>query len=973
MNTNPLQEPAGTLPFVVNKKDAAEMGDAAAMPSLTELRFDQRQRWQRGERYLVEEYLRLYPPLTEQPEAVVDLIAHEILLREANGEHPEPGEYRERFPQLETAVRRQFELLRSLPPLPPTQHPSARLSAWSVGPGWSNDGTLSLPAAMSWPVIPGYVVLEELGRGGMGVVYKAQQQRLNRIVALKMILSGAHASREELDRFRMEATAVAQIQHPNIVQIHEIGEHDGRPYFSMEFVDGANLSEQLADNPLPPRQAAELVETLARAIEVAHQRGIIHRDLKPGNILLTAGGMPKITDFGLAKRLDAQTGHTQTGDILGTPDYMAPEQAAGRIKELGPSTDVYALGAILYHCLTGRPPFQAASILEVLEQVRTLEPLPPGELLLRLPRDLETICLKCLKKEPLRRYASAEELADDLRRFLDGQPILARPTTSLERVVKWAKRRPALATLLVMMVLGLIIGVAAEVWFHTQLQEEYDKTQAAYQKALVEEQKTKDALTESHDRQVRLHIANGTRVMDQGDLLNSLAWFSKALELVEKYPEPRRQIHRLRLAAIWDQCPELRHILFHEIAVRYVAFNGQGNYLATASEDGTAVIWDVASGYPRTEPLRHDDIVTRVEFSPDAEGRYVVTASEDGTARVWETATGKPLRTLRHAGAVRTATFSQNGQYVVSAGGDGRAVIWASATGQAAREFDHDTPVRCAFLNPQGNLLVTVCDSDATVRVWDAVSGKIVSQFTEHRDEVHHAAFSPDGLLIVSTSEDGTAHLWDAQTGKSVGPPMKHQGGVRHAIFSADGRWVATASADHTARLWWATGAQAGHPAAAVMVHGSTVRHVAFGTDGERTLLATASEDNTMRLWDAQTGEALLPPLPHNGSMWMVAFSPRADLVAGASDDDTATIWTTKPRGQPRKLLHDQAIRAVAFSRDGTLLVTASSDGTAQVWNAAAQPLGEPLRHGHAIHHIAFSPRDDRLITASADGIARVW
>jgi hypothetical protein len=318
------------------------------------------------------------------------------------------------------------------------------------------------------PALPGYEVLEEVGRGGMGVVYKARQNVPRRLVALKMILGGDFGETDRLERFRREVAVVARLQHANVVQIHEVGEHHGRPYFTMEYVEGGTLARHLAGRPQAPAEAAALVEQLARAVQHAHAKGIVHRDLKPSNVLLAAG-IPKITDFGLAKLLEGATTiaagpQTQSGAILGTPSYMAPEQAAGKSKQIGSAVDVYALGAILYECLTGQPPFQGPTALDTLMRVTMEEPAPPRRLRPETPRDLEVICLKCLRKEPGKRYATAGELADDLRRFLDGKPIQARPHSALERVGRWARRRKELVYLVGGAVLAAALSLAVLHW-----------------------------------------------------------------------------------------------------------------------------------------------------------------------------------------------------------------------------------------------------------------------------------------------------------------------------------------------------------------------------------------------------------------------------------------------------------------------------------------------------------------------------
>jgi tRNA A-37 threonylcarbamoyl transferase component Bud32 len=354
--------------------------------------------------------------------------------------------------------------------------------------------------------VPGYDLLGVLGRGGMGVVYKARHQRLNRVVALKMILAGGHASATELARFRTEAEVIARLGHPGIVQIYEVGEHNGLPYLALEFCAGGSLSAKLNGTPLPTDRAAALMEQLAHAIDAAHRQQVIHRDLKPGNVLLVADGAPKITDFGLAKKLDDTAGRTQTGAVLGTPSYMAPEQAGGRTRDIGPATDVYALGAILYECLTGRPPFKAAETLDTVFQVLTDEPVPPTRLQPKVPRDLETICLTCLHKEPAKRYASAAALAEDLRRFGAGEPIVARPVGLVERAVKWARRRPAAAGLL----LALVLGTAVSSYFAVQASREahhaQDSASIARHNEILAHQKeaqARDAEAEAHQEKQR--------------------------------------------------------------------------------------------------------------------------------------------------------------------------------------------------------------------------------------------------------------------------------------------------------------------------------------------------------------------------------------------------------------------------------------------------------------------------------------
>ncbi len=430
---------------------------------------DQRERWRHGDRPPVEEYVRAVPALAADREALLRLIGNEAILRESDGAPPDVDEYVCRFPGLADELRAQFAAA------------AAMRDLWPAGAG---DTTSGLPAEPAAPAdmpaaVDEFRILGVLGRGGMGVVYKAYETGLKRLVAIKMLRDGALAGPDDQRRFRAEAEAVARLHHPNIVQVYRVGEHDGRPYLALEYVGGGSLAERLARRPVPPRDAAAFVRALAGGIEHAHRCGIVHRDLKPANILLRptsesppAGNdfhlldyEPKVTDFGLAKLLDGTAGtDTQTGAIVGTPSYMAPEQAAGRADGAGPATDVYALGVILYECLTGRPPFQAVSVLDTLEQVRHTEPVPPRLLQPQVPRDLETVCLKCLRKSPGRRYADAGALGDDLGRFLAGEPIRARPVGPAERTTKWVRRHKALAALYAALVLAAGFAVTLALW-----------------------------------------------------------------------------------------------------------------------------------------------------------------------------------------------------------------------------------------------------------------------------------------------------------------------------------------------------------------------------------------------------------------------------------------------------------------------------------------------------------------------------
>jgi serine/threonine-protein kinase len=449
----------------------------------------------------------------------------------------------------------------------------------TLAPSETPDVSPSAP----YPAVPGYEILGELGRGGMGIVYQARHTKLQRLVALKMMKGGAEVSADDLQRFRTEAEAVARLQHPNVVQIHEVGDWEGLPFITLEYCAGGNLARKMDGTPLPPREAAQLTETLAGAIAAAHQKQIIHRDLKPHNVLLTEDGVPKITDFGLAKKLDAGKQQTHKGAIVGTPSYMAPEQAVGEPQAVGPLADVYALGAVLYECLTGRPPFNAATTLDTILQVLQVEPVSPRRLQPKVHVDLETICLKCLAKEPARRYAGARELADDLGRFLAGETIRARPVGKLKRAAKWARRRPALAALLgvsLLTVLGVSAGV---VWHNAQLRVERDRAEHNFHRA---RKVVDDMLTAVAEE--KLAIEPGMQKTQRALLEKALHYHKEFLQERGDDPEVRKEA-----ALAYHRVADIQRLLENNDAAQQ------------AYEQAIALLSHLAKNYPDEGTYRH--------------------------------------------------------------------------------------------------------------------------------------------------------------------------------------------------------------------------------------------------------------------------------------------------------------------------------------------------------------------------------
>src|SRR5262245_50403711 len=507
-----------------------------------------------------------------------------------------------------------------------------------------------------------YELLEEIARGGMGVVWKARQVSLNRTVAVKMLLAGKFSSPEFVQRFRAEAEAAANLQHPHIVAIHEVGEHDGHQYFSMDYVQGQNLSEFVWDQPLPARRAAALLKTVAEAVHHAHQHGILHRDLKPANILIDQNGEPHVTDFGLAKRLDdsqlstIDRQLTLTGQVLGTPAYTSPEQAGGRRADVGPATDVYSLGAVLYFLLTNRAPFVAVSLEETLRQVHELDPVSPRLLNPSVPRDLETICLKCLSKDARRRYDSAQALADDLERFLNNEPIHSRPVSNIEKVLRWCRRKPALAILSLALLLVGTVGLGGILWQWRRAESNSSDALQHAARETAQRQRAEEAVT-------LLELQRAEDLLDKDEINMGVAYLAR---MVRQQPTNHIAVRRL-LSALTQRnfALPVGLPLRHDKRLRYAEFSPDGRLVATASLDCSAGIWN-AGTVELIGKLKHSDAVRFVHFTPD--GTRVVTVADDLRARLWDVATqrmlGKPMPHV--AGNRVSAQFSPDGRSVLT-------------------------------------------------------------------------------------------------------------------------------------------------------------------------------------------------------------------------------------------------------------------------------------------------------------------
>jgi WD40 repeat protein/tRNA A-37 threonylcarbamoyl transferase component Bud32 len=776
------------------------------------------------------------------PDERFEKVLAEVLLAEEAGKPLDLSRLVRGHPELETQLREYFRnrdgfdrLAPHLAPVPPRPGASAAPPHLSAGSRFGD-----------------YEVLGELGRGGMGVVYKARQRSLPRLVAIKMILAGHLASPEQVERFQREARLVAQLDHPHIVPIYEVGQQGGQHYFSMKLIEGRSLSHDLAHYHRHHKAAAFLVARVARAVHFAHERGILHRDLKPGNILLDARKQPHVTDFGLAKRLDVSDSLSPEGAVIGTAGYMAPEQAAARDRRLTPAADVYSLGAILYKLLTGRPPFQAATVVETLWQVLEREPPPPRQLNPAVPRDLETICLRCLDKRPAHRYPSAAALAEDLERWVEGKPILARRVGWPERAWLWCRRKPAFAALCAAAV--VLITLAGTLFWAYSLASR--KADDAGQEANKAGHDRDEAVERTRADAYLANMRRAQKHVNGGEL-------TKARALLAKW-EPKKGAIDYRA---WEwyfldaQCRETSFsVRGHLCAVQAVAWGPDDELLASADRLGNVRVWRPAES--KTRPLFEMQAntgggVAGLAWSPD--GKHLAAVCR-GVVKLWDARSGKEERSLNTDGNSLAVTVPYGPAGIVG------------FTGVLT-----DTGIASLMWGPNSDKLALV-DANGRVQVWDLTARKDRRDLGTHECGVHSAAWSPDGKWLASVGGDGLVTIWDPANGKlrdlkSTVPDARSFTGVDKSYaltWSSDGKRLKLVCNDASIRT---LDASSGEPVSAsqLLVYRDNLFWAGLpsppGTGpggrylygpGGKLLASIQPRSGDVTIWDAATGQEMV-------------------------------------------------------------------------------------------------------------------
>jgi WD40 repeat protein len=773
-----------------------------------------------------------------------------------------------------------------------------------------------LSSRSSLPTIPGYQIERELGRGGMGVVYKARSDPLNRVVAVKMILAGEYAGVDAASRFLAEAGAVARLQHANIVQIYHVNEHAGHPFFEMEYVGGGSLADQLEGTPWPTSRAAELMETLALAMSEAHRKGIVHRDLKPGNILLTPEGDPKVADFGLAKLLDSESEITRSGVVLGSPSYMAPEQAEGNTKDVGPAADLHALGAMLYELLTGRPPFRGTSALETLHQVKTTEPVPPSRLVPGLPSDLETITLKCLQKDPHRRYATAGQLADDLMRFRSGEPVHARRISPLERGWRWCHRNPALAASLgaLATLLGFFLGY--QVMAVRRLEAEQGRTQAA-----LEEYQRLSAV---------LALDEGQFLGEKGYENQAILWMARSIRLAPSEVGPYRPVARTNFEAWERRVHPLRMIFQRASGLLAEAFSPDGRTAIISTKDHAIKRWELGTGLSIGQPQEAppaDDRWTAAAFNPG--GELLLIGSGSGQVELLDTASGSKRWGLSTGESVLGAAISSDGKLV---------------------------GLVCERI-PQAGRATGPPPKESVVRLLNSTDGRAISPPITCQGLAVALGFSPDASCVVVASgkpaivdAKGILSVYDLK-GQPVGNPIELPTVALAVAFSPDGRTIMTGHWDYTARLW----SRDSGKNLLTLQHEGPVRDVRFSVRG--TTLLTGSLDGTVRLWEGSTGRPLGPPLRHQGRVALVAYSKDGQRVLSGDLEGTTRLWGVASQGNtPGGETKESRPYPLALSTHGDMVLVEEADGRYRARDTRLdQPIGQALGAESPVQGAAIS------------------